>query len=117
VSDAIIWERENLPPQGHYCLVAIIGTDADPAPLPTDFGDWTKFQRFIRDNNNVTWRNFNVVDNQPDDPSVVIEGLKFKALPFVSPGAPDIGRKMQLEVVAKLPEGARVYLEAPRYYA
>jgi hypothetical protein len=110
VSDAIVWGKSSIPGQGHYCLVGLIGNAQDPAPEPSDFSDWDTFERFIRENNNVTWRNFNVVDNAPDpqaDPSGYVE------LEFLAPGAPDKARVMQLEVTARLPRGARVFFEAP----
>lgn len=113
VSDAITWPAAQIPAVGHYCLVGIIGTANDPAPSPGALLNWDNFQRFIRDNNNVTWRNFNVVDNEPSpapDPDVPKD---FIALPFLAPGAPDRARPMQLEVIAKLPRGAKVLFDAP----
>jgi hypothetical protein len=113
VSNAITWPSAAIPASGHYCLVGIIDTAADPGPSPGDLLDWDNFSRFIRENNNVTWRNFNVVDNDPSptpDPTVPKE---FVALPFLAPGAPDRARLMQLEVVARLPQGAKVLFEAP----
>jgi hypothetical protein len=112
VSDAIEWLKADIPAPGHYCFVGLIGTVADPAPSPADFLNWDNFQRFIRENNNVTWRNFNVEPNNPDveDPTVP---KGFKALKFLAPGAPDKARYMALEVIAKLPEGAKAVLEVP----
>jgi hypothetical protein len=98
-------------------FVGDIGTANDPAPNPADFLDWTNFRRFIHDNNNVTWRNFNVVDNVLDTDVDPIPEVKFKALEFVSPGAPRQAVPMQLEIVGKLPPGGRAYLEVPGYYA
>ncbi len=113
VSGAITWPAAAIPATGHYCLVAIIGTDADPPPGPGDFIDWQHFRRFIQENNNVTWRNFNVVDNEPDPDSADPD---FVALPFVVPGAADRARQMGLEVVARLPRGAKLVLDAPRHF-
>jgi serine protease len=112
VSDAIVWNQADIPGPGHYCLVGLIGNAVDPAPGPVDFLNWDNFRRFIRENNNVTWRNFNVEDNDPDveDPTVP---KGFKALEFLAPGAPDKARYMALEVLGKLPEGARAMLEVP----
>jgi hypothetical protein len=112
VSDAIVWQQADIPGPGHYCFVGLVGTAADPAPGPADFLDWDNFRRFIRENNNVTWRNFNVEDNDPDvkDPTVP---KGFKALKFLAPGAPDKGRYMALEVIGRLPEGAKATLEVP----
>lgn len=116
VSDAIVWSAAEIPATGHYCIVGIIGTANDPAPNPADFLDWSNFQSFIRENNNVTWRNFNVVDNLPDTEVEPAAGMKFKALAFISPGAPKQAVPMQLEVIGKLPTGARAFLEVPGYY-
>ncbi|MEJ2403319.1 MAG: S8 family serine peptidase [Candidatus Thiodiazotropha sp.] len=116
VSNAIVWPAAEIPATGHYCIVGIIGTENDPAPNPADFLDWANFQRFIRENNNVTWRNFNVVDNLPDTEVAIAPGVKFKAIDFVSPGAPRQAAPMQLELIGKLPKGARVLLEVPGYY-
>jgi hypothetical protein len=110
VSAGITWPAASVPGTGHYCLVAIIGNADDPAPLATDFTDWTNYNRFIRENNNVTWRNFNVVDNDPSatgDPSGMVP------LAFLLTGAPDKGRVFELRVVARLPEGAKLLLELP----
>lgn len=112
VSDAIVWRQADIPGAGHYCFVGLVGTTADPAPGPADFLNWDNFRRFIRENDNVTWRNFNVEDNDPDvgDPTVP---NGFKALKFLVPGAPDKARYMALEVMGKLPEGAKAMLEVP----
>lgn len=111
VSPPITWLEADIPATGHYCLVGIIGNTEDPAPDPADFLNWDNFRRFIRENNNVTWRNFNVVDNVPD-PSVDPD---FVVLPFLAPGAPDRARRMRLEVVAKLPQKAKAFIEMPAY--
>jgi hypothetical protein len=115
VSDALTWPSAEIPALGHYCFVGLIGTADDPAPGQADFLNWNNFVSFVRNNNNVTWRNFNVVNNVP--PSAGAKGAPrgFVALPFLVPGAPDEARMMALEVVARLPEGARAILEAPVY--
>ncbi len=115
VSDPITWKAADIPGHGHYCFVGLIGNELDPAPVPPDFLDWNKFRRLIRENNNVTWRNFNVVPNKPKPPSPIPE-YDVVALPFLAPGAPEMAKLFQLEVVTRLPEEARVWLEAPIYF-
>ena len=44
-----------------------------PPHAPADFLNFDNFRTFIRENNNVTWRNFNVVSNDPGDPAAQIE--------------------------------------------
>ncbi|MFN7963285.1 MAG: S8 family peptidase [Thermoanaerobaculia bacterium] len=115
VAPAITWPMAAIPGPGHYCFVALVGTAADPAPAPADLFDWDTFSSFVRSQNNVTWRNFNVVNNVPPStpgkpPSRYVE------LPFLAAGAPDRARKMQIEVVGRLPAGAEAVLEmAPQF--
>jgi serine protease len=107
VSDAITWPAATLPPPGHYCFVGLVDAEADSATLPmSDFPMFDDYVAFIRNVNNFTWRNFNVI--APPSP-----GSGPRALPFQSPGARDKDRLMELEVVSRLPEQARVLLEAP----
>ncbi|MET0917378.1 MAG: hypothetical protein ABWY07_03005, partial [Burkholderiales bacterium] len=103
----ITWAEADIPAPGHYCFVAILSQSHDPGPDPIDFLDWDNFRAFIRNNNNVTWRNFNVDSNAPD------EGSEFKSLRFLAPGFDDMARRFCLEVIAKLPRGSKCLLEAP----
>jgi hypothetical protein len=124
VSPVIVWPQAELPADGHYCMVVVIGNDLDPAPNRADFGDWLTFIKFVRVNNNVAWRNFNVVNNA--GPTAVestsasatqviedVNPLETLNLPFDIGGAPDMLRKFDLEVVARLPEGSRVVFNVP----
>jgi hypothetical protein len=106
VSNAITWQASNIPGPGHYCFVALVGTANDPAPVPASFPNWNDYVLFIQNNNNVAWRNFNVVNILPR-----IQGPI--TLPFLAVGAPDVARPMRLEVVSRLPQGSRVWLEVP----
>ncbi|MGI8583144.1 MAG: hypothetical protein ACR2KX_13155, partial [Chitinophagaceae bacterium] len=111
VSNKITWPSSAIPAAGHYCFIGIIGNAEDPAPDPADFINWNNFTEFIRENNNVTWKNFNVADNDPDvDPSIP---KGFFVLPFLATGAPDKKRKFDFEVISGLPEGSKVFLEIP----
>jgi serine protease len=111
VSDAIVWPEAEIPATGHYCFVGLVETADDPAPTLAELMNFDVFRSFIRNNNNVTWRNFNVVENVPDpdsgDPAVM--------LPFNIGGAPDRAIAMGFELDARLPKGARLRLRAPRF--
>jgi hypothetical protein len=115
VSPAITWPEAQIPAPGHYCFVGLVGHPQDPAPSPGDLLDWDNFRRFIRENNNVTWRNFNVEEGDPAPDPTAPKG--FFALPFLAPGAFDRARPCQLEVCSRLPKGAKVYLEVPEAFA
>ena len=109
VSDALTWSQTDIPATGHYCFVGMLDHPQDEAP-PLPGGtpiNWDDFRGFIRNNNNVTWRNFNVVDAIPDpsgDPAM---------LPFLVTGAPDRARIFDLEIIQRLPRGAEVWMEMP----
>ncbi|MDJ0944484.1 MAG: S8 family peptidase [Kiloniellales bacterium] len=106
-SDALTWPETEIPAPGHYCFVGLIGTDGDPAPAPADFLDFNNFRNFIRNNNNVTWHNFNVVPRDPGDPEAEF------ALPWLMPGAPEERIQFALEITLRLPKRAEVLLEMP----
>ncbi|MDX1395168.1 MAG: S8 family peptidase [Gemmatimonadota bacterium] len=108
VTDGLTWPSASIPATGHYCMVALLDHPQDPAPAlppgPPNF-DWNAFRDFIRNQNNVTWRNFNVVDTLPDPAADPVE------LPFLIAGAPDDSRRFDLEIIQRLPQGAQLYLE------
>ncbi|SFN76932.1 S8 family peptidase [Nitrosospira briensis] len=114
VSSGITWPSAAIPAPGHYCFVGILNTPRDPGPTPADFLDWDNFTTFIRNNNNVTWRNFNVINNVPPPRA---EPPGYVALPFIAAGAPDKARRMRLEIVPRLPAGAEIILELPAEFA
>ncbi len=112
VTPELIWPKADLPVTGnHACFVAILDQASDPAPPVPASGpafDWNAFINLVRAQNNVTWRNFNVVDVLPDpnaDPAV---------LDFIVAGSPDAARLFDLEIQQHLPEGVRVDLEVPK---
>lgn len=106
-SDALVWPAAQIPAPGHYCFVGILGTADDPAPLPAAFQDFDNFRTFIRSLNNVTWRNFNVIDVDPGDPSPAAD------MAWLMPGAPDRRARFSLELVLRLPRRAEVFWELP----
>ncbi len=114
VSPALTWPNAQIPAQGHYCFVCLIGTTNDPAPNPASFMTWANFEVFVRNNNNVTWRNFNVVNNVPPASA---NPPGFLSLPFVLPGALDEALTFEIAVEARLPTQAQVMLEVPQYLA
>jgi hypothetical protein len=118
------------PAPGHYCLVAVIGCDQDPAPPTADFGIIDRFARFVRENNNVVWRNINVLAPEPvpasgsaerssrgrrDRGSAEPEKSRYR-MSFAVAGAPDRRARMRLEVVGRLPKGAVGKLSIPKTF-
>jgi len=113
VSNEILWPAASLPAQGHYCFVGVAGNAQDPKPGPAAFASFDNFLTYIRNNNNVVWRNFDVVAGPP--PAGSPPG--FYRLPFVISGAFDRGRRFGVESIGRLPRGSRVLLDVPLWLA
>jgi len=105
-ADAFTWPAAQVPATGHYCFVGLLDHPQDPAPPLAAFSDWNNFRSFIRENNNVTWRNFNVVDVDPSAPELA-------PMPFLVAGWLDEALPMAVEMRLKLPRGAEAMLELP----
>lgn len=103
VAGPITWPAADIPFTGHYCFIGIINQARDLAPLVPLATGMTGFSAFIRNNNNVTWRNFNVIDEVADS---AVES-------FMVAGAPDGSRVFDLELIQRLPEKAHAVLEMP----
>ena len=106
-SIGIPWPADQIPGPGHYCFVATVGCNYQPAPDPADLSNFATFQdyeNFIANTFNVTWRNFNVVaapmhQHRPPWGHLV-------ALPFYLTGAWMEEVNFEFETLAHLPEGS-----------
>lgn len=107
----ITWPADKLPGPGHYCFVSAVGNADDPGPNPGSFATFDDFMNYIYANNNITWRNFNVVlpGQHP------IHWGPFIPLRFLITGAWDKPHPFDLETHANLPEGSRMALQVPRW--
>jgi subtilisin family serine protease len=107
----IVWQQGNLPAPGHYCFVATVDHPLDPEPLTAAFDvdpllAWDAFFAFIRNNNNATWRNFNVAELPPPGGEGASEA-------FLVSGAPDSERTFDLEILQSCPEAIHLRWELP----
>lgn len=109
----VIWPADALPGPGHYCFVATVGNAYAPAPNPASFASFDDFMNYIYANNNITWRNFNVV--VPARGQLHFPWGEFVPLRFLVAGAWDQARTFALETHAELPEGSRVALQVPHW--
>ncbi|KAK4153159.1 peptidase S8/S53 domain-containing protein [Chaetomidium leptoderma] len=122
ISGALPWPAASVPgTSGHYCFVALAGALHDPVPAvpTTSFPDFVKF---IRENNNAAWRNFNVISAPPSLPSsnssTPVPPPAFHNLPVTIPGAFDAPREFTIKAVGSLPpQGSQVRLRVPRALA
>ncbi len=107
VSPALTWAKGDIPAVAHYCFVVTLEHPMDPAPPTPGPLDWNAFRDMIRANNNVTWRNFNVVNDLPDTPEATA------TFAFNITGAEDRARPFAFEIERRLPEDAVLEIEGP----
>lgn len=107
VTPALTWPSAEIPGTGHYCFVGILSHPTDPAPPTPPATDWNGFLGFISGQNNVAWRNFNVVDNL-DDPNA-----DPYAAPFLMANAPGARRRFDFVIEQRLGRGVQAALEVP----
>ncbi len=105
VAPELVWPKAGIPATGHYCFVAYLDHAQDPAPPVPGPTDWNGFLDLIRNQNNVTWRNFNVVDVLPDPAADPV------AMPFLLTGDPGRERRFDIEIAVHLPADAKLLLE------
>lgn len=110
VSNPITWPAASIPSPGHYCFVAIAGNTIDPPPNPaTAFPTFDTYVSFVENNNNVAWRNFNIITAPP---SVEEGGIRsFHSFTFIIPGAFDTSQVFTVETFGTLPREADSVVE------
>ena len=74
VSEPLVWKKEKIPNKGHYCFIAVTRNEKEKSRIikediiskrfPLFYFD--DFINFVKYNNNVAWRNFNVIDVIPN---------------------------------------------------
>jgi hypothetical protein len=109
----ITWPADQLPGPGHYCFVAAVGNAGDPAANPGSFVSFKDFENYIYANNNITWRNFNVVSSGRHP--IKFPFGEFTPLRFLITGAWDQLHAFALETHSELPEGSRLALQVPQW--
>jgi hypothetical protein len=60
-----------IPGLGHYCMIAVVSDALDPAPDHTLIASVSDYLNFVRNTNNIAYRNMDVVDMAPGLPGVV----------------------------------------------
>jgi serine protease len=103
VSSALPWDY--VPNKGHYCFIGVIHNFYDPPPDLSTINNLGNFRKFVQENNNVVWRNFNVVDAIPNVSN------EYCSYPFlVRRSYYDLKEDTDLEVCTDLPEGSQLWL-------
>lgn len=100
----IKWSQQNLPPLGHFCLIAELDNTVDPAPDKSLITNGAMFSKFVAESNNFAWKNINVVDMLP---SGLVD------LEFMITGDDESTSEIQIDL-KELPGNAEVYLRVLR---
>lgn len=103
----VVWRSIEIPEIEHYCFVAIIDSTDDKAPDHTSISSIDAYYRLIREKNNVTWKNFDVID--------AVAGSK-RFLHVDLSGGPHRSIQSDLKIdVGALPSDATVSLRLSRH--
>ncbi len=62
IAGPLIFPEALIPGPGHYCLIAVVTSALDPAPDHTCIASISDYLNFVRNSNNVAYRNLEVVD-------------------------------------------------------
>lgn len=98
----LVWKKADIPGKGHYCFVGLVESGDDPAPDPTSILTLDDYYNLIRQSNNVTWKNFDVIDMFANS----IQSINFHIM-----GWPRKKLKSDLMIdLSELPNGCKVGL-------
>jgi murein tripeptide amidase MpaA len=101
VAGPLTWST--VPSTGHYCFVAVLGNVHDPKPDKNMIQNSNDFYTYIRENNNVAWKNFDVKD--------MFSG-SVQRFAFQVQGWPRIAYLSDLEIdLSNLPRNVQVELQ------
>ncbi|MES0490667.1 MAG: hypothetical protein ABUK01_11775 [Leptospirales bacterium] len=132
VSDKFEWATADIPTVGHYCLIAIIECNDDPAPtweeITATVVDRQSFKNFIKAENDVAQRNVNIINKvkllkrsmsvkkvQATPDGKYPEG--FHILPFEVGAGSNIQKTHNIDIALsiELPAGSIAFLEMPTH--
>ncbi|GMR08908.1 MAG: hypothetical protein BMS9Abin26_1918 [Gammaproteobacteria bacterium] len=63
IAGPITFPSALIPSPGHYCMIAVISDVLDPAPDHTLIASLTDYLDYVRNSNNIAYRNMDVVDD------------------------------------------------------
>jgi hypothetical protein len=103
VEGPITWPASAVPPIGHYCLIAVVNSVRDPISVPGAFASVNDYLDFVRNHNNICYRNCDVED--------AIAGAPVPPYKFLLRGLHEKAGRFRLEVRHRLPRNAKIEVE------
>ncbi|HET7541060.1 MAG TPA: M4 family metallopeptidase [Polyangiaceae bacterium] len=105
ISGPLTFPAALIPSPGHYCMITVVSSVLDPAPDHTLIASVSDYLSFVRNTNNIAYRNMDVVDAVPGTPGT------FSAMIRTLPGLRE-HYSLELDLKRFVP-GARVRLRGP----
>lgn len=94
-----------IPGLGHYCMCAVVTSSLDPAPDTSLIASVSDYINYVRNTNNIAYRNMDVVDLVPGHPG----HAEFEVVPFG-----DMAQKFDLRFkIDELPPGLKLRIVVP----
>ena len=106
IAGPLTFPQALIPAPGHYCMIAVVSDGLDPAPDHTLISSVSDYLYFVRNTNNIAYRNMDVVDLVPGLPGVL--EFEVKSLPRVRERF-----DLQIELGAFVP-GAKLRIRGPK---
>jgi hypothetical protein len=105
VSGPLTFPAALIPAVGHYCMIAVVSNTLDPAPDHTLIASVTDYLSYVRNTNNIAYRNMDVVNEVAGTPGVV--RVRVRSLP-------GLRERYDLRLdLRKFVPGARVRVRGP----
>jgi thermolysin len=113
VAGPITWKENDLPPEGHFCMVVELDDPLDPAPDKSLITTGEQYAQYISESNNFAWRNIMVQDAIPGgaiDYTFMIRGPQTAGPGDVLIDLTDLpaGCEARLRVTRRLSDGAQL---------
>lgn len=105
IAGPLVFPSALIPGTGHYCMIAVVTNALDPAPDHNLIASISDYLDFVRNANNIAYRNMDVVDLVPGTPG------HLEALVARLPGV-DEPFDLRLDLARFVP-GARIRIRIP----
>lgn len=106
VEGPVIWPAADVPTVGHYCLIGVVNSARDPITIPGAFSTVGEYLDFVRNHNNICYRNIDVED--------VVFGAPVPPFTFLLCGLPEKAAHFRMEVRHNLPKDANIEVEVAK---
>jgi serine protease len=110
VSQPLTWPASAIPNAGHYCFIGV-ASHPDDRTIIDPMTTWDQFIDLVRSNNNVAWRNFQVIN------PVAATDAGWLRFPFRIRGAPHGARVFTLQVELQFLTARAAWMEVPAVVA